>query len=346
VLFFSLVGSRAFYVIHYWDQFENNLGEIINFRSGGFEVYGGIIGAFVACYIYLHLKRLSLRIYADLAIPSVLLGMGIGRIGCFLFGCCWGGPCPAEMPWAVQFPFASPPHVRQWEHREVTVPAELILVDQAGDASPFPREIFSVSELKLKQRIGQMQDQLAKAEREGDTDQAESLRSQLATVESSINLVLGHYERFGTDAAQLEAMAAQPHYHSNAIHPAQLYAAIGPILLSFLTLAYFHRRERHGTVMVLGFGLYAVQRFIEEVIRSDNPQDTFGLTISQGISLAIVGICIVMYFVLKQMPLKSTRRAACDPKILARTPGYAKTSTESSADSSDSGGTGGNPQPA
>lgn len=38
---------------------------------------------------------------ADAAAPSIALGQAIGRIGCFLAGCCWGSSC--SHPWAVTF---------------------------------------------------------------------------------------------------------------------------------------------------------------------------------------------------------------------------------------------------
>src|SRR5262249_46164325 len=39
------------------------------------------------------------------------LGMGIGRFGCLLNGCCWGKE--SQMPWAISFPAGSIP----WEHQ-------------------------------------------------------------------------------------------------------------------------------------------------------------------------------------------------------------------------------------
>ena len=38
----------------------------------------------------------------DIIMPSLFVGLGFGRIGCFLYGCCFGGKC--DLPWAVQFP--------------------------------------------------------------------------------------------------------------------------------------------------------------------------------------------------------------------------------------------------
>jgi len=48
---------------------------------------------------------------ADCIVPGLLVGLAIGRIGCFLNGCCYGGPC--DLPWAVQFPPESPPWLDQ-----------------------------------------------------------------------------------------------------------------------------------------------------------------------------------------------------------------------------------------
>ena len=38
---------------------------------------------------------------SDLFAPGLALGHGIGRLGCFAAGCCWGKPTP--LPWAVTF---------------------------------------------------------------------------------------------------------------------------------------------------------------------------------------------------------------------------------------------------
>jgi phosphatidylglycerol:prolipoprotein diacylglycerol transferase len=42
----------------------------------------------------------------DYAVPGLLLGICIGRIGCFLAGCCYGSP--TTLPWAVHFPSDHP----------------------------------------------------------------------------------------------------------------------------------------------------------------------------------------------------------------------------------------------
>lgn len=315
ILIFGTLGARTFYVIHYWDtQFAHQPGQVFNLRAGGMEIYGGLIGGFLACYLYIYLKGYSRRLIADLVAPSLLLAMGIGRIGCLLYGCCWGAPAPEGLPWAVQFPFGSPPMVRQWEHRLVTVPDRLLFIAPDGTAGPMPRPLLKMSIETLQEKMTQMADKLEEAKASDDTKKTERLQKLQEQLKTAIKPIMGHYDQFDTTPAKLKTLAQAPEYHSTLLHPAQLYAAIGPILLSLITGAYLYRRKRHGMVMVLGFALYAVQRFIEEIIRIDNPHDAFGLTASQAVSIGILLICGISYLALQKMPLRSPRIMASMPK--------------------------------
>ena len=58
--------------------------------ADGFVVYGGIIGGILAGWLYCRHKKISFLKYFDLAVPSVALAQGFGRIGCLLAGCCYG----------------------------------------------------------------------------------------------------------------------------------------------------------------------------------------------------------------------------------------------------------------
>jgi phosphatidylglycerol:prolipoprotein diacylglycerol transferase len=302
----STVGARAFYVIHYWrDQFADDPASMFSLSKGGFEVYGGLIGAFVCCLLYGLIKRLPIRIYADAAAPSILLGMGIGRIGCFLFGCCWGSACPDALPWGVQFPFGSPPYNRQWEQRQITSPAQLTLVDPSGVAGPMPRALLNIPVSKLEGSLKKLETSVAEAEAKGDQKKIDRARQRLDTARQSMGPLFAHYDAFGTSPEKLKVEAASPELRTLRLHPSQLYGAVGPLLLAFLTNAYFYRRQRHGTVMPLAFMLYAVERFVEEAIRSDNPLDTFGLTVSQGVSVAVFVTGLLVWLILKTMPLRS-----------------------------------------
>lgn len=56
----------------------------------GFVIYGALIGGFIGIVLYCRLCKMKLLSYLDLALPSVALAQGFGRIGCLLAGCCYG----------------------------------------------------------------------------------------------------------------------------------------------------------------------------------------------------------------------------------------------------------------
>jgi phosphatidylglycerol:prolipoprotein diacylglycerol transferase len=77
------------------------------FQLGSMTLYGGILVAAVSSILYAHVKKLSIIRLADLALPSLMLGIAIGRIGCFLNGDDYGMALPdqSQAPfWAVRFP--------------------------------------------------------------------------------------------------------------------------------------------------------------------------------------------------------------------------------------------------
>ena len=70
-LIFSIVGSRIFYVVHYWDESFAGRGwwSVVNVSAGGLEFYGGFIGAVLSGLVYLWLKGKSIRLYLDIVAP-------------------------------------------------------------------------------------------------------------------------------------------------------------------------------------------------------------------------------------------------------------------------------------
>jgi phosphatidylglycerol:prolipoprotein diacylglycerol transferase len=104
----AIIGSRAFYVISYWQEsFAGKpLEEIFMIWKGGLVYYGGLIGGAAACIAYARVKKLPLWRLADIYAPSIALGCFFGRLGCFLNGCCYGRAC--NLPWAVRFPADNP----------------------------------------------------------------------------------------------------------------------------------------------------------------------------------------------------------------------------------------------
>jgi phosphatidylglycerol:prolipoprotein diacylglycerol transferase len=114
----ALLGSRAFWVATHWEQFRPPQGSLLDAINplgsdgqfvgvAGLSVMGGLPAALIVGLAFFRWKKLPILRFADVMAPSVALGAGITRIGCFLNGCCFGTPCPA--PFGVHFPAGSLP---------------------------------------------------------------------------------------------------------------------------------------------------------------------------------------------------------------------------------------------
>ena len=104
-----------------------NLFNAINIRSGGLTYYGGFLLAFPAVLAYGWYKRVPLRLGMDIVAPCLMIGLGFGRIGCFLNGCCYGAPTQSAL--GVSFPYRSDAYLEQWREGKLQVPPELLRTD-------------------------------------------------------------------------------------------------------------------------------------------------------------------------------------------------------------------------
>lgn len=82
VLFFIGVDGLAQTILH--------PGKIFSFAAGGLAIYGGLIGGSAAVIGTILAMKLPVWKLADAIFPAVVIAMGLGRIGCFLAGCCHG----------------------------------------------------------------------------------------------------------------------------------------------------------------------------------------------------------------------------------------------------------------
>jgi phosphatidylglycerol:prolipoprotein diacylglycerol transferase len=76
------------------------------FYNGGLTYYGGFVAASITAWYLLRTDRFPFWKAADMAGMVVPIGLGFGRLGCLLAGCCFGKPW--ESSWAVHFPANSP----------------------------------------------------------------------------------------------------------------------------------------------------------------------------------------------------------------------------------------------
>jgi hypothetical protein len=98
----SMLGSKLLYLLQYGPGMLFTSGALLEIRSGGYSLYGGLIGGCLPPFIYLHWKRLNTGAFANACAPAMALGLALTRTGCFLKGCNFG--TPTDLPWGVSFP--------------------------------------------------------------------------------------------------------------------------------------------------------------------------------------------------------------------------------------------------
>ena len=110
----GIIGARSFYIIQYHERMFANCRSAgdyfrvaINLPDGGLVFYGGLLMGIAGYLTFCRLRKINPMLLADVIAPSVFIGLGFGRIGCFMYGCCFGDRC--ELPWAVTFPVDSIP---------------------------------------------------------------------------------------------------------------------------------------------------------------------------------------------------------------------------------------------
>ena len=122
IVFAAILGARALYVLFHRDEMRSLL-DVVALWSGGLTMYGGVLAAMGASWLYLRRRRVRYLAMADVVAPSLGLGLGLTRIGCFLNGCCYGRP--TTLPFGVHFP------------------ADSYVTRVFGDAALHPAQLYS-----------------------------------------------------------------------------------------------------------------------------------------------------------------------------------------------------------
>lgn len=100
VLLGSFLGARAFYIIYQEPTyFIANPEQILYFWNGGYVFFGGFLGSVFAGGLFSFYKKMHFELWFNFAIPVLSLGYAIGRLACFLSGCCYGKE--TEVVWSV-----------------------------------------------------------------------------------------------------------------------------------------------------------------------------------------------------------------------------------------------------
>jgi phosphatidylglycerol:prolipoprotein diacylglycerol transferase len=103
IILVGLIGARVGYMITHFSYYAKYPLDILKIWQGGLVFHGGFFGGFLVMMIWLlRDERENLCKWLDSAIPALVLANGIGKIGCFLNGCCYGRK--TSLPWAIKIP--------------------------------------------------------------------------------------------------------------------------------------------------------------------------------------------------------------------------------------------------
>ena len=284
----GMLGARLFFVIQNRDHFfEPGLGTVETLKrvfdmvGGGLVVYGSMIGALLATGFVVWRWKLPIWKTADLAAPGMALGLAIGRIGCLLNGCCWGGVCEAPLP-TITFPAGSPPYMQQLQSGQLlgidtqsTDDRWAFRVDDVGDGAGKDLGLTAGETVKFS------------------GPSAEQVRYLVGTPKAEAASLRVSGDRIGTAAVSLSKLPPR----SREVHPTQIYSSLNAFVLCLFLWFYWHVRRNDGEVMGLMLILYPISRFVLELIRNDEAGQ-FGteLTISQWVSLLTIVCGVTLFF--------------------------------------------------
>jgi len=86
----GIAGARLFYVLQHAPEYTGHWQAVFFLQEGGLVWYGGFLGAFFAGWLWMRLRGLSFFYWADFFSPIIPVSHALGRVGCFLNGCCLG----------------------------------------------------------------------------------------------------------------------------------------------------------------------------------------------------------------------------------------------------------------
>ena len=137
----AIIGSRLFYVIGHFSEFDN-LGQMLAIWRGGISLLGGIAGG-----VLINVPRVRRRGYrffqvADAVAPALAFGIAIGRIGDLIIGDHLGKPTSWLLAWTYRGGTLAPPFrcvadtcqaALQGGHLEVVTRTGVRLLDAQGN---------------------------------------------------------------------------------------------------------------------------------------------------------------------------------------------------------------------
>lgn len=297
----GILGARIVYMI----QYRQPLSRFLYFWEGGLVFYGsligGVLGYLLAYRFVLAPNRLSAWKLADIVAPSVALGIALGRVGCLLNGCCFGGvACPSCV--AVQFPaLTSMASYRFEPEGENEFVARGLVPDGLQTAAGFilsgefgeEMKVTAVEPGTAAKASGLLAGDRITAVNGKEVHSFWELEQAWPRNTTDLTLAV---ERNGE---KVELPTFTP--RTLRLHPTQIYETVSMTLLFLLLTAYYPFRRHDGEVFALFLTCYPLHRFLNEMLRDDTEPVAFGMTLSQnGSLLVLLGAAVLWIYLLRK----------------------------------------------
>jgi len=133
------IGAKLPILFLYWEEIVLSFPDLSILVSGR-TIVGGLIGGTLAV-IYIKNKLGIKERRGNLFAPAIALGVAIGRIGCFLRGCCFGKP--TSLPWGVDFGDGILRHPTQL-YESIFMLGMFFYLRYLGKKNPVPGKLFDI----------------------------------------------------------------------------------------------------------------------------------------------------------------------------------------------------------
>jgi prolipoprotein diacylglyceryltransferase len=289
----GILGARTVYLLNdpHVTGVVDFFKSLLKIWDGGIVLYGAFLGGLasylLAYFLVFRRKHVFTAQLADIIAPSLALGVGIGRIGCFFNGCCYGMVACAACAVPVQsihFPVSAPAGyalvrgglqtAAGFTLSDNLTSEDGVTVGRVEPGSPAEAAglkagdlIVAIDNIPLAQKDKQpllvLNSYLGNEREHGKTDLTLTVR------------------RAGADAQTLSAYTPR----TLGLLPTQLYETTSMVLLFLMLSAFYPLRSRYGMVMALLMVGYGMHRWLNERLRADprpNDFESYGSLICIG----------------------------------------------------------------